>query len=195
MRKLTPKQDAFCQHYATGLNVKEAVLKAGYSKKRPDEMGYQLLQIPTVHEAIQEYRKAAAKKLEISCLRVVQEFVAVGFSSMAHFLEADEHGNAQVKALKDIPAHAWKAVSTFEQVEEGTGSRRKKRTKIGLWGKVPGLDSLSKSLGFDKASLEQELKALEPPKAVKKFDPTVLTDAEFELYAKIRAKQLGKAGL
>jgi phage terminase small subunit len=196
-RKLTPKQEAFAQHYAVGLNVKDAVLRAGYSDKRPDETGYWLMQLSTVHEAIEEYRKKTQKTLDISCLRVIQEYISIGMSNIKNVVEQGEDGRITVKNLNELPDHVAASIASIEQVEEGSGSKKRSRTKITLWPKTPALESLSKALGFDKAKLDEEMARLEAGgrKAVKTFDPRDLNDAEWEVYKKIRTKMIEQAGL
>lgn len=58
---LTPKQQRFATEYLVDLNATQAAIRAGYSKKTAMEQGYQLLQIPSVQQAV----AAGQRKREI----------------------------------------------------------------------------------------------------------------------------------
>ncbi|WP_227936020.1 terminase small subunit [Alkalihalobacillus deserti] len=50
---LTPKQQAFVHEYIKDYNATQAAIRAGYSRRRASEIGYQLLQKNTVSDAVQ----------------------------------------------------------------------------------------------------------------------------------------------
>lgn len=50
---LTPKQERFVEEYLVDLNATAAAIRAGYSRNRASEIGWQLLQKTTVLQAIQ----------------------------------------------------------------------------------------------------------------------------------------------
>ena len=198
MRKLTPKQEAFAREYAVGLNVKNAVLKAGYATKNPDQVGYENLQIPLVHQVIQDERRKIAKRMDISAMRVVQEYVSVGLSNIKALIDQDPATKTiTIKDLSEVPDHVLASVASIEQIAEGEGHRKKQRTKLTLWPKTPALESLCKVLGFDRQKLDEEMARLEAGggKAVKKFDPRTLDDEGWEAYKIVRAKMIEQAKL
>lgn len=61
---LTPKQQRFVSEYAVDLNATGAAIRAGYSPKTAQQQGYQLLQHPSVSEAIAKKTTQTAVKLE-----------------------------------------------------------------------------------------------------------------------------------
>ena len=61
-RKLTDKQARFCQEYIKDLNKTQAAIRAGYSKNRASELGYQLLQNPTVQAEIERLQEEIKEK-------------------------------------------------------------------------------------------------------------------------------------
>jgi phage terminase small subunit len=69
-RPLTAKQQAFVETYLLDLNATQATIRAGYSKQRASEIGYQLLQKTTVQQAIQAAFLARSQRTEIT-----QDFV------------------------------------------------------------------------------------------------------------------------
>lgn len=56
-KKLTPKQKRFCQEYVVDFNATKAAERAGYSKNRSKEIGYQLLHKTTLQEEISKLIK------------------------------------------------------------------------------------------------------------------------------------------
>ena len=52
MPKLTPKQKAFCDEYLIDLNVTQAAIRSGYSKKYATDKAYKLLENPVIKECI-----------------------------------------------------------------------------------------------------------------------------------------------
>ena len=51
---MTPKQQAFVSEYLIDLNATQAAIRAGYSPKTAEQLGYQLLQHPSVRAAVDE---------------------------------------------------------------------------------------------------------------------------------------------
>jgi phage terminase small subunit len=65
---MTPKQLAFVREFAIDRNAKQAAIRAGYSERTAEQQGYQLLQNPSVSEAIEamevEHRTQCAVTVE-----------------------------------------------------------------------------------------------------------------------------------
>ena len=61
MAKLTAKQKRFCDEYLIDLNATQAAIRAEYSEKTAEQIGYQLLQKTSVQEYI-ETRMAEKEK-------------------------------------------------------------------------------------------------------------------------------------
>ena len=53
MAELTPKQTQFVAEYLKDLNATQAAIRAGYSKKRADAIGYENLRKPDIAAAIE----------------------------------------------------------------------------------------------------------------------------------------------
>lgn len=60
-RGLTDKQKRFVEEYLIDLNATQAAIRAGYSKNRASELGYQLLQKTTVQQAIEAAQNKRAE--------------------------------------------------------------------------------------------------------------------------------------
>lgn len=75
MAKLTPKQELFIQYYMISLNATEAALKAGYSKNRAKEIGYQLLHKPTLSAIINDRLQNRATDNGVTADMVLKDLI------------------------------------------------------------------------------------------------------------------------
>lgn len=69
-KKLPPRRQRFVDEYLKDLNAKQAAIRAGYTAKRAEQAGYELLTFPDVAAAI-----AAAKKDRAERTRIDQDYV------------------------------------------------------------------------------------------------------------------------
>lgn len=146
-RKLTPKQERFCQLYTTHWNATRAAKETGYSEKTAMEQGYQLLQNTSVKERIAALTEHALKEIGVSRERVLSEIADIAHSDASEAF--DEMGG--LKPFKEWPANLKKALAGLEvnEIFEGQGSQK---TAIGLtkkvrfWDKNKALELLGKHL-------------------------------------------------
>ncbi|WP_336368975.1 terminase small subunit, partial [Avibacterium paragallinarum] len=68
----TDKQKRFVEEYLIDLNATQAAIRAGYSKNRASELGYQLLQKTTVQQAIEAAQNKRAERVQITQDDVIQ---------------------------------------------------------------------------------------------------------------------------
>lgn len=73
MARLTDRQQRFVDEYLIDLNATQAAIRAGYSKKTADVVGWQLLRKTLVSEAIAEKQQRLQVKTEVTAERVVRE--------------------------------------------------------------------------------------------------------------------------
>ncbi|MGG6860027.1 UNVERIFIED_CONTAM: terminase small subunit, partial [Pseudomonas aeruginosa] len=59
---LNKKRRLFVEEYLVDLNATQAAIRAGYAPKRAAEMGYELLRIPEVAEAIAQAMAERSKR-------------------------------------------------------------------------------------------------------------------------------------
>jgi len=69
---LRPKQEMFVKEYLIDLNATQAAIRAGYSIKTAEVIGYENLNKPHIAAAIQEAMAKRAEKIEISSDYVLQ---------------------------------------------------------------------------------------------------------------------------
>jgi phage terminase small subunit len=127
-RKLTNKQERFCQEYMIDLNATQAAIRAGYSKKTAAEMGHENLTKPhiaaKVHAMLEEARKRAAKTAD----DIRERLEHIGFTDLTDIIEFNEHGMTVLKNSKDIkPEHAAALESVqFTQTDSAINFKVKK---------------------------------------------------------------------
>ena len=96
MRGLTPKQQRFVEEYLVDLNATQAAIRAGYSTRRAEATGSDLVRNRKVQQAIQEGRAALSARTEITQDRVMADIEAIKQDAMQAVYDAD--GN---KAMLD----------------------------------------------------------------------------------------------
>ncbi|MGR6647698.1 terminase small subunit [Avibacterium paragallinarum] len=85
-RGLTDKQKRFVEEYLIDLNATQAAIRAGYSKNRASELGYQLLQKTTVQQAIEAAQNKRAERVQITqddVIRMLLENIEVASGKKA----------------------------------------------------------------------------------------------------------------
>lgn len=92
IKKLTAKQEAFCREYLIDLNGTQAAIRAGYSSKRADAIGYENLRKPEIAAAIQKAMTDRAERVQRSADDVLKDIQRVKESCMAEAF--DQQGNA-----------------------------------------------------------------------------------------------------
>jgi phage terminase small subunit len=147
--KITEKQRLFISEYQVDFNGTRAVIRAGYSPKRASEMAYQLLQIPTVRQALDRAMEERLRKIGVRADRVLTEIARVAFSDLRKLYNED--GSLKLPSEWDDDEAA--AIAGVEVLEEFSG-RGEDRTLVGftkkvrLFDKIKALELLSKHLGI-----------------------------------------------
>ena len=77
--KLTYKQKIFCENYIVDWNATQAAINAGYSENSAKEIGCENLTKPNIKEYIESIQNDLEKTAGISRLRVLKEYMAIGF--------------------------------------------------------------------------------------------------------------------
>lgn len=88
--KLNKKRQAFVKEYIVDLNATQAAIRAGYSKNRAREIGYQLLRDERVQEEIQKEVAKRFEKAEINADRVLNQLVKQAFADMKDMVTWEE---------------------------------------------------------------------------------------------------------
>lgn len=147
--RLTPQQARFVDEYVIDNNAAGAAVRAGYSKKYSERLGYRLLAQQKVADAVAEKKKAIAKRNEATVDRIVQELARIAFQDPRKLFNE----NGTLKDPKELDDDTAAALATIESTEEfdGSGSDRKLSgylKKLKGWDKLRALELLGKYLGI-----------------------------------------------
>ena len=145
MRKLTERQKRFVEHYLVDLNATQSAIKAGYSKRSAMELGYQLLQKPSVVEAIQDAMQERSKRTQVTQDRVLEELAAIAFANIYDALNTGS-GQPTYKDMHELPADLQKAIVEIACAPSEDGSTRITRLKLAC--KMKALTLIAQHLGM-----------------------------------------------
>lgn len=156
-KKLTAKQERFCEEYIIDLNATQAAIRAGYSVDTARSIGCENLTKPDVVDRIAELKGGLRDKNVDLAQRVVDELQKIGFSNIADFVEK---GNS-IKDLSTIERDLTAAVSSVKKsvttFEDGDGNEGEKTTvEFKFWDKNAALEKLGKHLGIFEADNKQK---------------------------------------
>lgn len=143
---LTGKQRRFVDEYLIDLNATQAAIRAGYSKKTAQIIGFENLSKPIIAAALQMRMKAREVRTEITQDRVLQEYAKLAFLDPRRFY--DETGTLiPVNLLPADVAAALVGVDVTESYDkEGQSAITTK--KIKFIDKKGALDSVARHLGM-----------------------------------------------
>lgn len=146
-KKLTAKQEKFCQQYFITNNATQSAIAAGYSQDTAAVIGHENLRKPNIAARIKELRSDEADKYEFSKERIIREYMKIAFSDMADFL--NDHGDfKKFEELTPMQRGAMSESYYNQVVMEGEfGSKTTTTKKIKLHDKQRALDALGKILG------------------------------------------------
>lgn len=167
---LTEKQKLFVEEYLVDLNAKQAAIRAGYSPKTAEQIGYKLVQKSSVSEEIEKAMARRAKRLSVRQEDVINELKAIAYterSSYAKVVEkqaymttedgtriplTDEDGNpimyrtVQVELTDNLSEDEKKAIAGIKMGKNGI--------EVETADKVRALELLGRHLGMFKEKVE-----------------------------------------
>lgn len=148
---MTSKQARFVEEYLVDLNATQAAIRAGYSAKRADAIGYENLRKPEIQAAIEEARQRLSEKTEITAERVRNELARIAFADIRNLFSWDEERACYVpsRELTDDEAAAVSSVKAKTRhftTEMGTETTIELELKT--YDKLGALDKLGKHLGM-----------------------------------------------
>ncbi len=153
-KKLTAKQEQFCQEYIIDFNAAQAAIRAGYSEDTAKQIGYENLTKPYIQEYLQELKAKRAEKTQISQERVLQEYARLGFSDIRKLY--DENG--RLKDVQDLDDDTAAAISSIEvNITKNEDNEFESVKKYKMVDKKGALDSVARHLGMFNDSLEVKL--------------------------------------
>ena len=159
--KLNPKQARFVQEYLIDLNATQAAIRAGYSKKTAEQLGHQLLQKPSVYEAVAKAQAKLSDKNDDLVQRLIDELKIIAFSDIANHTRIDpDTGAICAKGFDEMPPGASRALQSIDEnraiKEDADGNKVTVYDKVNfrMWDKLKAIDLLGKHLGMFKELAE-----------------------------------------
>lgn len=156
MRMLTPKQEAFAQHFAMSHDA-TAAYRASYNtaNAKPNtvhRMGFGMLANPKVAARIAELqariKASAEEKFDITADKVLCELAKIGFANIQDYVRVDPDTGIPHPNFEPVTRAQFAAIGeiTFEDIV--TGERTGTRVKFKLLDKRGALVDLGKHLGL-----------------------------------------------
>ena len=174
-KKLTAKQQRFCDEYLIDLNATQAAIRAGYSEKTACEQGARLLANVKVQKYLQKRKTDRIERTEITQDMVLLELANIAFSNAADYASVVEKDatiqceNGAIIPLYDADGNPVK-YRTVEPVLTADLTENQKRAlsvikkgrdgfEIKPYDKIRALELLGKHLGMftDKVEVSGEV--------------------------------------
>lgn len=149
-KRLTEKEEAFCQSYLIDFNGARAARAAGYSHDSARAIAAENLTKPHIQARIQEIRETTGKAFNITRERIAQELAKIAFSDLREVFEE----NGALKSPENWSDEIAGAIAGVEVDElfEGRGEDREMigyTKKVKLWEKTKAIEALNKMFGFN----------------------------------------------
>ena len=110
---MTPRKQAFVDHYLTCHNATEAAKRAQYSAKTAKQAGSRLLSDVDVQAALAEARQQAQEQAGVTTGQLVAELARIGLADVGE----DPKLSHKLKALELLLRHAaWSTLETLARV-------------------------------------------------------------------------------
>jgi len=163
MAGLTDKQQRFVEEYPVDLNATQAAIRAGYSEKTAQQIGFENLSKPVIVEALAVIMEERSKRTEITADMVLKELALLGFANMKDYIKISKDGDPFID-LSDLTREQAAAISEtmVEDYYEGRGedARQVRKVKIKFHDKKGALVDIGKHLGMfvDKSEVDVTVK-------------------------------------
>ena len=164
MVKLTDKQEMFCEEYIADpeMNITNAAIKAGYSKKTAYSIGSENLKKPEIDKRIQELKNERSERLRFTADEVLSKLAILSRSNIKNFAKPDGFGGLTMHIPDGISDEDMYCISelTTEEYKENDGTPVKK-TKIKFVDKLRAIEAAGRHVGVqafkEKVDVEQSI--------------------------------------
>jgi phage terminase small subunit len=139
---LTAKQERFVAEYLIDLNATQAAIRAGYSVRTAEQLGYQLLQKTSVAKAIQEAQAKRAKSTGIDAAWVLTRLASEATADLAEII-AD---TGELRPISEWPLIWRQGLVTGIDVQENIvdGTKIGQTIKIKLSDRIKRIELIGK---------------------------------------------------
>ena len=112
---LTEKQARFVAEYLVDLNATQAAIRAGYSERTAEVIGYENLRKPQISAAIEQAIQNRQRRTEITQDRVLLELARIAFANGTDF--ARIVSSPTVKTVVDEEGYTQQVLQQVQRVE------------------------------------------------------------------------------
>ena len=141
--RMTNRQKRFVEEYLIDLNAAQAAIRAGYSEKRANAIGYDLLTNTDIQNAIDAALAERAEKTKITAERVVKELAVLAFTDFRKAVAWGPDGVTLLPSGELSDGEAAIIAEVSETRSETGGSIKAKR-----YDKLKALELLGRHLGM-----------------------------------------------
>lgn len=141
------RQDVFVEEYLIDLNATQAAIRAGYSVKTAEQIGYQLLQKTSVSKAISKAMAERSKRTGINQDRVLLELARIGFAKITDVVDPET-----AKIREDATEDDLACIQSIKIKPNEYGTER----EVKMYDKKSALVDIGRHLGMFKDKLELE---------------------------------------
>jgi len=152
-KKLTDKQEQFCQQYLIDLNATQACIRASYSEKTAQEMGSENLSKPIIQKRISELKAKRAEKLEVTQEEILNHLNILRSSNINEYIKFDK-GVVSFKDFNKLTEEQLMCVESIKNTANGI--------ELKLHGKEWTIEKINRHIGFYEADNSQS-KPVQPP--------------------------------
>jgi phage terminase small subunit len=141
--KLTPKQKRFVDEYLVDLNASQSAIRAGFSPRTARFIGYRLLTMPQIKEAIGVAQQDLSRRTEVTQERVIAELATIAFSNIGDIVSWGPDG-VSVKSADELSPEVMASVADVSK----SGGKEGGMVRVKLYDKLKALELLGKHLGL-----------------------------------------------
>jgi phage terminase small subunit len=144
-KKLTTKEEDFCNQYIIDFNGAQAALRAKYSEKTARQIAANLLSKVYILGRINELLEERRQRIIVKQDRVVYELAKLAFSDIRNY--TDEDGSIDLSKIDDFNSQCIQEIT--EDITTGGSEDRpweKVKRKIKLYDKQKAIEMLGKHL-------------------------------------------------
>lgn len=149
---LSAKKQRFVTEYLVDLSKTAAAIRAGYSAKTANQIGYRLALEPAIATEIARQRAVLEKRTQLSVERTLRELGRLAHSDIADIARWTAAGGLAVLDLDAIPAEARAAIKKITETRSG----REIKLTVELHDKLGALRLLAAHQGIGSAPPEGE---------------------------------------
>ena len=157
---LSPKRRKVIDHFMAGMNKKEAMLAAGYSKSMATTRANDVFGDPAVDGEIARRQKLAARRSDVTLDWIVERLKSIADANLGDVIDEYSDGSVGINVKKFTP-ELKRALTglNIDEYKEGRGNNAVTRQKIriNLADKLRALELLVRHLGLSKEKQSIEL--------------------------------------